>query len=486
MSVRVRFAPSPTGMPHIGVIRTAIFDWLLARHHGGRFILRIEDTDRSRFVEGAVENIIEALRWLGMDIDEGPAPIGGQYGPYFQSKRLDFYHRYAKYLLETGRAYWCDCSPERLATIREEQAAQKIAIGYDNHCRTRGLRGDFGDGVHVLRFAIPEGGATTFHDELRGDITIANADLDDLVLIKRDGFPTYHFASVIDDHHMAITHVFRGEEWISSAPKHRLLYEALGIEPPKFVHVPVILGPDKKKLSKRHGAANVLEYRDMGYLPEALFNFLALIGWNPGNDDEVMTREELIERFSLERINTSPGVFDIEKLDWMNGEYIRRMSIDGLLERLAPLMIEWGWIDENFEPWGEEYIRQTLVLMQERLKKLPDLRTGGAFFFEEPDPDKFDPAHIKKAFKGDNIEGRISQTRAALESCEWSHDGIEAAIRSVAENLEVGAGKIIHPVRLAVSGLTGGPSLFDMLHLIGRDSVTRRIDRAIEWIHSQR
>jgi glutamyl-tRNA synthetase len=483
MAIRVRFAPSPTGMPHVGVIRTAIFDWLLARHFGGQFILRIEDTDRTRFVEGAVENIIEALEWLGIDIDEGPAPIGGQYGPYFQSQRLDLYYRYADYLLEKGFAYWCDCSPERLEQIREEQALRKDSIGYDSHCREKNLSGTPGDGVHVLRFKIPKSGTTTFRDELRGDITVQNADLDDLVLLKRDGFPTYHFASVIDDHHMAISHVFRGEEWISSAPKHKLLYDALKIDPPAFVHVPVILGPDKKKLSKRHGAANVLEYREMGYLPEALVNFLALIGWNPGDDEEIFSHEKLIERFSLDRINASPGVFDIEKLDWMNGEYIRRMSVDELAEKLAPLMVVWGWIDTDFRPWGKDYVRSTVELMQERLKKLPEMRIGGGFFFEEPSI--FNPDDVKKSFKGDDIIERLNIAKNSLTDCEWTHDGIETAIRDSAEKLGCGAGKIIHPVRLAVSGMTGGPSLFEMLDLIGRDRVLKRIEFAIAWLNSQ-
>lgn len=482
MSIRVRFAPSPTGMPHVGVIRTAIFDWLLARHHSGQFVLRIEDTDRTRFVEGAVENIVEALQWLGLDIDEGPDPIGGQYGPYFQSQRLDLYYRYADYLLEKGFAYWCDCSTERLAELREQQASRKENIGYDGNCRERCLSGAPGDGEHVLRFKIPRSGTTTFHDELRGDITVQNGDLDDLVLLKRDGFPTYHFASVIDDHHMAISHVFRGEEWISSAPKHKLIYDALEIEPPKFVHVPVILGPDKKKLSKRHGAANVLEYRDMGYLPEALFNFLALIGWNPGNDEEILSRDEIIDRFTLDRINASPGVFDIEKLDWMNGEYIRRMSVEELAEKLSPMMIEWSWIDADYQPWGKDYVRSAVELMQERLKKLPEMREGGAFFFEEPT--EYDPAGVKKRFKGDDLLDQMRGAAVAMAECEWTHDGIEEAIRGTAEKFDCGAGKIIHPVRLSVSGMTGGPSLFEMLLLIGRERVVQRIERAIEWLEA--
>ena len=483
MSVRVRFAPSPTGMPHVGVIRTAIFDWLLARHHHGSFILRIEDTDRNRYVDGAVENIIGALKWLGMDIDEGPG-IGGNYGPYFQSERLGLYHRYVDYLVEKKYAYWCDCTPERLDKIRKKQEAAKIDIRYDNHCRNRELKGKPGDGIHVLRFAIPKSGSTVFHDELRGDIEVENRLLDDFVLIKHDGYPTYHFASVIDDHHMAISHVFRGEEWISSAPKHKLLYEALDIEPPKFVHVPVILGPDKKKLSKRHGAANVLEYKEMGYLPEALFNFLALIGWNPGTEDEIMSRHKLIEHFTVDRINTSPGVFDMEKLDWMNGDYIRSTPLDTLTDKLRPLMSEWGWINSEFEPFDRPYVEKVVNLLQERIKTLIDMREKGFYFFEEPT--EYDPKAVKKAFKGDDIIDRLESITDAFLGSEWTHDGIEKAIRSTAKSFDVGAGKIIHPVRLAVSGTNAGPGLFEMLQVIGKDRVIERLQRARNWLLANR
>ncbi|HHS50829.1 MAG TPA: glutamate--tRNA ligase [candidate division Zixibacteria bacterium] len=483
MAIRVRFAPSPTGLPHVGVIRTAIFDWLLARHYHGQFILRIEDTDRSRYVEGAVEEIIGALKWLGMDIDEGPGQIGGDHGPYFQSKRLSLYHRYADYLVESGKAYWCDCSAERLDELRASQEAAKQDIRYDNLCRELALEGSPGDGKHVLRFKIPEGGTTTFHDELRGDITVENATLDDLVLIKRDGFPTYHFACCIDDHHMAISHVLRGEEWIPSAPKHQLIYEAIGAEPPKFVHVPVILGPDKKKLSKRHGATNVLEYKNMGYLPEALFNFLALIGWNPGDDEEILPREELVEKFSVERINTSAGVFDIEKLDWMNGAYIRAMDTGELTSRLKPFMAEWGWIDGNWEPWGEDYVESVVELMKERMNRLTELREKAGFFFE--DFDGFDPADVKKSFRGDDILSRLRMVRDALANCDFSLTALESAVRGTADALEVGAGKIIHPVRLAASGVTAGPGLFEMLELLGKDRVLARIDKAIAWVEAQ-
>ena len=480
MSIRVRFAPSPTGQPHVGVIRTAIFDWLLARHFNGQFILRIEDTDRARFVEGAIEEIIGALKWLGMDIDEGPEPIGGDYGPYFQSERLDLYNRYANYLAETGKAYWCECSSERLTEVREKQQRDKVDIRYDNRCRNRNLKGSPGDGKHVLRFKIPETGATTFHDELRGDITVENSTLDDLVLIKRDGFPTYHLASCVDDHHMAISHVFRGEEWLSTAPKHQLIYEAMGIEPPKFVHVPVILGPDKKKLSKRHGATNILEYKERGYLPEAIFNFLSLIGWNPGDDREILSRDEIIEAFDIDRINTSPGVFDIEKLDWMNGAYIRAMPIDDLALRLKPLMAEWGWLDAEWGAMGECYVKSVIGLMQERLERLTQLRERADYFFNEPT--EYEHKGIKKSFKGEDIIERMTAARDALGVCGWSHDGVESAIRTTAERLEVGFGKVIHPVRLAVSGITAGPGLFGMLEVIGREKVLARIDRAIEWL----
>ena len=339
--VRVRFAPSPTGYPHVGNIRTAMFNWLLARHTGGKLVLRIEDTDVARRVEGAVEAIMDGLRWLGLDWDEGPE-AGGDYGPYYQSQRQELYRQAADRLVEQGDAYYCYCSPRRLEEMRKEQASLKQSVGYDRHCRdlspqeraqkeTEGI-------TPVVRFKTPLEGKTGYHDVIWGDVVFEHSTIDDFVLLKSDGYPTYHLANVVDDHAMEISHVIRAEEWISSTPRHLLLYQALGLEPPLYVHHPMILGPDRAKLSKRHGAVSIIEYREQGYLPETMFNFLSLIGWSLDDKTEIMSRQELIENFSLERIGKTGAIFNRDKLDWMNGVFIRKLSYEDLLRKIMPYL----------------------------------------------------------------------------------------------------------------------------------------------------
>src|SRR5215831_9315965 len=327
--VRTRFAPSPTGFPHIGNYRTALYAWLLARHHGGQFVLRIEDTDRARFVPGSLEAIMDGLRWLGLTWDEGP-DAGGAYGPYTQSERLDIYRERAEWQVEHGHAYYCYCTVERLERLRAEQTARKEPTGYDRHCRhlsaeERATREAEGLGA-VVRFAAPLEGETVWRDALRGEITVQNRTLDDMVLLKSDGYPTYNFANIVDDHLMAISHVIRGEEYIPSAPRYAQVYRAFGWEEPVVVHVPLVLAPDRSKLAKRHGALPLLDYRDMGYLPEAIVNFLVLLGWSYDDKTEFFTLDELITAFDLKRVSTSPAIFDKARLGWFNGQYIRRLS----------------------------------------------------------------------------------------------------------------------------------------------------------------
>ena len=381
--VRVRFAPSPTGRPHVGNIRTALFDWLFARHTGGKFILRIEDTDVARKVEGAVEAIMDGLRWLGLDWDEGPE-VGGDYGPYFQSQRLELYQEAAERLVAQGDAYYCYCSPERLEAMRRSRSARKQPPGYDRHCRDLSPQERAqkeAEGIMpVVRFKTPLEGQTRFNDLIYGDVVFENSTIDDFVLLKSDGYPTYHLANVVDDHAMEISHVIRAEEWISSTPRHLLLYQALGLEPPQFVHHPMILGPDRAKLSKRHGAVSILEYREQGYLPETMFNFLALIGWSLDDKTEIMSRQELVDNFSLERIGKTGAIFNREKLDWMNGVYIRSLSVDDFTQRALPFLDK-GLPPQVKRPLSIDYVRQIMPLIQERARTLAEVPELVEFFF---------------------------------------------------------------------------------------------------------
>ncbi len=475
--VRVRFAPSPTGLPHVGNIRTALFNWLFARHHGGKFVLRIEDTDRQRYDPRALDAIFEGLLWLGLEWDEGPR-VGGEYGPYFQSQRLEIYHEHARRLVAEGKAYYCTCPPERLEALRKEQLAKKLPVMYDRHCRDKNIKGDPTDPDKVVRLKMPTEGETVFYDVLRGEVRFENRLLDDIVLIKSDGYPTYHFANVVDDHLMGITHVMRAEEWISSTGKHIRLYEAFGWDPPKFVHLPMILGPDKSKLSKRHGATAITEFMEKGFLPEAMFNYLALLGWSAKDDTEIMTREELISRFDIDGLSPKAAVFDIEKLKWMNGEYIRMLSPEDLTEKLLPFYRRWGW-DEKFD---RGHLDRISFAMRERLKTLEEMREKGFYFFEEPEG--YEPKGVRKHFKphvADWLE-EVSRRFEALDA--WSEGKLEQIVRGYADELGVGVGKVIHPIRLAVSGTTAGPSLFLMLDILGRETVLRRLRRAVEWIRN--
>ncbi len=350
--VRVRIAPSPTGMPHVGLFHTFLYNWLFARHYGGKFVVRIEDTDVARLVDGAVEALLEALRWLGLEWDEGPE-VGGPYGPYVQSERLPLYREHAERLIAEGRAYLCYCSPEQLAELRADQERRRVPPGYDRRCRelTKAEHAAAAaSGITpVIRFAAPPEGETTFYDELRGDITWENRLLDDFVLLKSDGYPTYHLAHLVDDHCMEITDVLRGEEWISSTPRHMLLYEAFGWSPPRYYHLGPLLGPDRKKLSKRHGAMSILEYRDEGYLPEAMVNYLALIGasYDATGTREIFSLAELVAAFDVHRLSKAGAIFDRTKLDWMNGYYIRQLPVSELARRLMPFLERAGLVAPN-------------------------------------------------------------------------------------------------------------------------------------------
>jgi len=475
--VRVRFPPSPTGLFHVGNARTALFNWLYARHTGGTFILRIEDTDRERCTAEALANILEGLRWLGLDWDEGPE-VGGPYGPYVQSERAETYRDHARRLVEQGAGYHCYCTPERLEQMRAEQRLRKQPPGYDRRCRDltpqqRAEREAEGT-PRVVRFAIPLEEKTAFEDLIRGRIEFENARLDDMIILKSDGFPTYHLASVVDDHLMRVSHVLRGEDWISSTPRHLLLYAALGWEPPRFGHLPMVLGRDRGKLSKRHGATAVTDYRDQGYLPEALANFLALQGWAPGDDTEIMDRETLIGRFSLEAIGKAPAIFDLEKLDWINGYFIRASSLERIADLALPHLQRAGLVSAEPSAEEREYVRRVLALEQERMKRLSEAPDLMVFFFAEEVA--FDPAAERKWLARDYVADVCERLAARLEGVEpFGREAAEAAVRSLAEEMGRKAPELIHPVRVALSGRTAGPGLFEMMETLGRERVVKRL-----------
>ncbi len=482
--VRVRFAPSPTGEPHVGNIRTAIFNWLFARHEGGRFILRIEDTDRARLVERSLESILEGLRWLGLDWDEGPE-VGGPYGPYFQSERLDIYRKYERKLVEEGKAYYCNCSPDRLATLREELLRRKDNPRYDRRCRDLGLGPEVNDTRCVLRLKIPLEGETAFEDKVRGRVAWDNKLLDDLVLLKTDGYPTYHFANVIDDHLMGVTHVLRADEWISSTPRHVVLYRALGWEPPIFAHLSMILGPDRTKLSKRHGVTSILEYQRRGDLPEVVFNFLSLLGWAPKDNREIMTREELIAAFSLEGIVPTSAIFDLKKLEWMNAEYLRRLPDENLLMKVKPVLIQQGMLTEERAAAEKEWLARVMGLLKERCRSVFDFATQGQYFFREDFT--YDPEAAKKNLQDKIAEPRLEALAEKLAPVKsFTAQEIETAVRALSEELGVKAALLIHPARVALTGVTVGPGLFDLMEVLGKERVLKRLHRAVQYLQEKR
>ena len=476
--VRVRIAPSPTGYFHVGSARTALFNWLFARKTGGRFIVRVEDTDRTRYDPEAVADAAASLRWLGLDWDEGPE-IGGDYGPYYQSERLALYQHYADWLLEQGLAYKCYCSPDRLAALREEQRKNKQDVGYDRHCRL--LTADQQAGYEaqgitpVIRLKAPLEGQTTFHDILYGTITVENETLDDLVLLKSDGFPTYHLANVVDDHLMEISHIMRGDEWLPSVPKHVLLYNAFGWEIPIYAHLPLILAPSgKRKLSKRHGGVEIRDFRCQGYLPEAMVNYLARVGWSYDDKTEIFDREELIRYFDLSGINNSPAHFSYERLEWMNAYYIRKLEASDLAGRLVPFLAEAG-----FETTAED-LTPMVPLIQQRIKTLSEAASWLDFFFQEYL--EYD-ANLLIGKKMDVVESQNALRRARITLADLAEFGVEAiepALRELAENLGLKVGQLLGIIRVAVSGKKVAPPLFETLAILGQERTLARMDRGLD------
>lgn len=488
--VRTRFAPSPTGFQHLGGFRTAFFAYLFAKKHGGKFLLRVEDTDQERLVPGSIRFIIEELGWLGIAIDEGPsraelkqigedwdgAPnLGGGCGPYIQSLRLPRYKEVADLLIEKGFAYRCDCTPEMLERERAEQMARRELPGYSGYCRTRNVSADK---PHVVRFKIPAKRALSYVDAIRGRVNWDSIPLRDTVLLKSNGFPMYHLAVVVDDHDMRISHVFRGIEWLSTAPIHLLLYEALGWEPPVFAHMPLVNGTDGKKLSKRTGALNARQVREMGYLPETVLNFVSLIGWAPGegSNQEIFTRDELIKAFSLEGINPASGVFDMAKMEWMNGMYIRSLSVGEFIERCQPFLAQAGVLvpADQFAALAPH--------VQERVKTLTEVAPMVDFLTDAPLSRELN-AMFNKGIDGPKAREVLTRSIAAIEPLpEFVVDAIDQALRGVATELGLKAGPAFGVLRVAATGKTITPPLFESFAVLGKDKVLSRLRETLDLI----
>jgi len=478
--VRVRFAPSPTGYLHVGGARTALFNWLYARRHGGIFVLRIEDTDAERSSWDMVAGIVDGLRWLGLDWDEGP-DVGGPHAPYFQSQRLDTYRAMAEQLVASGRAYYCYCTPDTLQRKRDAAEAAGGGWTYDRTCLAltteRIAELEASRTPRAIRFKVPSG-TTSFDDLVHGHIAFDNANIEDFVVLRSDRQPTYHLSVVVDDMDMAITDVVRGDDHISNTPKQALLYGAFGAAPPRFAHVPLILGPDKKRLSKRHGATSVMEYQRLGYLSEAMVNFLALLGWSPGTDQELFTRDELIAAFALEGISGGNAVFNPEKLDWFNQQHIMRLSAEELRRRIEPTLREAGLWSDAMANADRPRILRIIELLKPRAKTLRQfVDDARPFLAERVD---YDPAAVAKHLGGD-MPDLLLAYRDALRALEpFEPAALEAALRQLASNRGIKAAALIHATRVAVTGRTVSPGLFEVIELIGRDRSVARLSGAVK------
>lgn len=473
MKIKTRFAPSPTGHLHIGGARTAIFNWLFARKNNGEFFLRIEDTDKERSSPEMVQSIVDGLKWLGLDWDGDL---------YFQSQHIDEHIKACYELVKRGYAYFCYCSEEELEAKRKEAEEKKIPYKYDRKCLylsdEEKLKFESEGRKKVIRFKVPDG-ETVFNDVVHGEIRFKNSEIDDFVILRSDNTPVYNMAVVVDDHNMGITHVIRGDDHISNTPKQILIYQALGWETPIFAHVPLILGPDKKRLSKRHGATAVIEYRDRGFLPEAMFNYLCLLGWSPGDNREIMTLSEIIEAFDISRIQKKSAIFDQAKLEWMNSEYIRRKDNLELLRYVKPFIEKYGYKFED-----DSYLLKVINLMKDRVKTLEDFVSFGKYFFE--DPIDYDKEGVEKYWKSET--GRLlGEFVEVLEKIEdFSAFEIESKLRKFAEEKNVKASELIHPIRLSITGMRISPGLFEVMEVLGKETTIRRIKNALNRLAEQK
>ncbi|HEV8536219.1 MAG TPA: glutamate--tRNA ligase [Candidatus Limnocylindria bacterium] len=475
MSVRLRFAPSPTGALHIGSVRTFLYNYVFARQRGGTFILRVEDTDQERLVPGAIDSIYDGLHWLGITWDEGPRE-GGPHAPYVQSERLPLYRKHAEELIAKGAAYYCFCSKERLAELRREQEARHELTRYDRHCRNipaAEAAERAKSESHVIRLKVPDEGTLAIDDLVHGRIEWQANTIEDQVLLKSDGYPTYHLAVVVDDHVMGITHIMRGEEWVASVPKHLLIYRAFGWDVPPMAHVPDVLGPDGKKLSKRHGSTAVSQFRDDGYLPEALVNYLALVGWSPGTEDELFSMEDLVRVWKIEQVQSAGGKWDKERLDFFNGVWIRRLPVEELVRRLR-----------DFVPaeWDEGLLRQVTPLIQERMKTLKDAKDQIAFLFT--DDLSYDRTALipKKKDQAGTLQ-TLARSLAVLRSASpFTAALIRPTLEALAEELGWERRDLSQPIRVAITGRTVGPPLYESLELLGKEKAIARLETAQELL----
>ncbi len=517
-NVRVRSAPSPTGRPHIGTAYNALFNFVFACKHGGRLILRVEDTDRSRYDPDSEREIFELLTWLGLEPDESPE-VGGEYGPYRQSERLGIYQKYAQQLIDQGNAYYCFCTEEELEENRERCRREGRPPMYDGGCRqlsSEETKKRIAAGEdHVIRLKVPQGGAVKFHDMVRGDIEVENKIIDDQVLLKSDGFPTYHLANVVDDHLMEITHIIRGEEWLSSVPKHILLYSAFGWEPPIYAHTPLMRGEDGSKLGKRHGARPALEYRNQGYLAEALLNYLALLGWTHPEEKEFFGLEEMVDKFELEDLDATAPVYDEDKLKWLNGKWIRALSVEELGMRIESTQVDYSFLSSRASPdlsgrvegsrraqraasenapldfsvrpkrtlveMTEERWLQVVALVQDRMETLRDFEDLARFFFERPEVSK--DLLIEQAHGSEEEAKSILKAAAKIiEKTELEHDTLEQAFRVKAKEEGWGMRAICMTTRVAITGKTVSPPLFDCISVLGREETLARLNKSLKLL----
>ena len=486
MLVRVRYAPSPTGYQHIGGVRTALFNYLFARAKGGRFILRIEDTDRARFMEEALEDIYRTFDWLGFHWDEGP-DIDGAYGPYCQSERVELYQECAEELVNSGHAYFCYCSPERLESIKKIQQKKKMPLGYDRHCRNltdeERKQLEKQSRKKVIRFKVPVDGSTSFYDELLGTIEKANSDINpDPIILKSDKFPTYHLANVVDDHSMKITHILRAQEWLSSCPLHVLLYRAFGWEVPKYCHLPMVLGQDGQKLSKRHGATRVVEFIEKGYLPEAIINYIALLGWSFDDSREFFTLKDLEELFSIDSLNKAPAVFDYKKLDWFNGMYIRKLPEEELHKKLIPYLRQDKLIGEKLTADEERIVTGLVPLVQKRLNVLSDVAPMVRFLSQEVAEYNLEDLIPKKLDIAETE--RILEKLAVLlrDFADSTNEENEQSFRDLAKEMGVKLGDLLMPLRVALTGSRISPPLLESIRLLGQEKTMGRINRVLKLL----